>query len=88
MARLRKVESRFSSAMMDGELVLVDTATGTFFSLEDVGLDIWNELDHTGDLDEICVGLEDRFEVDSADCRRAVDQFASDLVARGFAEYV
>jgi len=84
---LRKVEGRFSSALIDEELVLVDADTGQFFSLEGVGLEIWNSLDETGEIDAICARLESRFEVAPEQCRADVERFAAVLVERGFAQY-
>jgi hypothetical protein len=85
---LRKVDGRFSGVLIDDELVLVDAETGQFFSLEGVGLEIWNSLDETGEIDAICARLESRFDVPPERCRADVERFAAVLVERGFAEHV
>lgn len=86
--RVRKADQGFSNAVLDDELVIVDAATGLFFATSGVGLEIWQALDRTDDLDTIIANLEAVYDVDPATCRKDVERFADSLVERGFAHYV
>ena len=63
MARLLKLPESFSASTVDGELVMIHRDTGRFFALKDVGLRIWEELDRTSDLEEICRSVEQEYAV-------------------------
>ena len=87
MARLLKLPESFSASTVDGELVMIHRDTGRFFALKDVGLRIWEELDRTSDLEEICRSVEQEYAVAADACRREVGTFADQLVEAGFARF-
>lgn len=85
---LRKRPDKFLSSEVDGEVILIHGDSGQFFALADVGLAVWQLLDRGQDLGAICRELDRRYEIEPAECRRAVEQFAGQLVDAGFAEFV
>lgn len=85
--KICKIEGACQGASIDDELVLIDTQTGSFFTLKDTGLRIWNLLDSEADLDAISTALAADYEIDRNTCGREVQQFADQLVEAGFARY-
>lgn len=87
MKRLRKIPTAFLASQVDGELILVHGKSGAFYSLKDVGLAIWHELDGESDLARVTTKLSEEYEISPDECRASIDRFASELVDAGFAEY-
>lgn len=85
---LRKVDSSFCATEVDGELVMIHSGTGKSFSLKGVGLEIWNALDRQANLEAISADLVQEYGISAEECAAAVEGFASQLVAAGFAEFV
>lgn len=88
MAQARHIAKRpgsYLASQVDDELILVHAASGAFFALRDSGLDIWSEIDRTGNLDEIVTALCENYAVGESECRNAVHAFAAELVEAGFA---
>lgn len=59
---------------LNGETVILDLASGTYYSLDPVGSRIWTLLDQGQSLADICQTLMAEYEV-------AEDQLTSDVVA-------
>lgn len=87
MAQLLKRRDVYSAVTIDGELVMIHRDTGKFFALKDVGLRIWEELDRTSDLEEVCLSVEREYDVPADTCRHEVRTFAGQLVDAGFARF-
>lgn len=85
MMKLVKLPGRFSTAEVDGDLVMIDLASGKFFALKGVALRIWDALDRTDDLEGICEELQAHYDVDADRCRADVLAFGQALVDAGFA---
>jgi hypothetical protein len=87
MARiLHKLDASHCATEVDGELVMIHVETGKFFSLKEVGLDIWRRLDDQPDLDLICQDLMQEYGIAQDECQRSVDAFVSQLTTAGFAK--
>lgn len=84
---LRRVPEKFLSSKVDDELILIQGDSGAFFSLKDVGLDIWDQIETPKALNDVARDLSDGYEVDPLECQAAVLKFADDLVRAGLAEY-
>lgn len=85
--RLRASEDVAARAL-DGEAVLLDLASGTYFGLNEVGARIWELLEG-----EITVGalrrtLLDEFEVEERDLDADLAHMLADLEARGLVRRV
>lgn len=84
---LRKRADKFIASEVDGEVILIHGDSGQFFALANVGLAVWQLLDFNQDLSAICRELDRRYEIEPAECRKAVQEFANQLVDAGFAEF-
>jgi hypothetical protein len=56
------------SRNLDGESVLLNLATGTYFGLDPVGTEIWEALEKGASLPEIAAAITADFEVSSEQC--------------------
>lgn len=86
-ARIRKLPGNYIASEVDGELILIHGDTGSFFSIRDVGLEIWQLLDHSDELDRLCGQLVEEYEIEAQDCSAQIGAFARELVEAGLAEY-
>ncbi len=82
---IRRNESILFNDFDDG-LMMMDIDSGSYFDVESVGRSIWTLLDAPKTLDDICLALQDEYEVDAATCRTETGAFLSDLAARGLIE--
>ena len=85
---LRRIPEKFLSSKLDDELILIQGDSGAFFSLKDVGLEIWQIIERPSSLSEISRELIEDYDVTQQECEAAVREFADDLVAAGLAEFV
>jgi hypothetical protein len=70
------------SEIIDGEAVIMDLASGHYFSMQHVGCDIWRSINGEGTRSAIVRSLVEGYVVDASEARRAVDSFVSDLIER------
>lgn len=68
---------------LDGEVVLLDSLSGTYFGLDGVGARIWTLLCGGADADAIVERLLEEYEVAPELLRSDLDGFLDDLAARG-----
>ncbi len=71
------------SADLGNELVLLDLATGTYFGLDEVGLEIWKLISQGQGLEQIVQALLAQYEVGEADLRRDVESLLAQLADKG-----
>lgn len=71
--------------VMEGEAVLVDLATGTYFGLNETGTCIWERLGAEGGatLDEVAAALVEEFEVERGTAAKDARDLLERLAARG-----
>ncbi len=81
-----EVSKEVLSRILDGEAVLLDLASGTYFGLNEVGSDIWEILSSGVTVDEVVRRIVTQFEVDSATARRDLEELLSELTSRGLVE--
>lgn len=74
--------------ILDEEGVLVDLDTKTYFSLNSVGLFIWDRCNGEFSPDEISRDLAAEFEVDEDRARLDLQEFLVALTERGLIEYL
>ena len=63
---------------IDGEAIMINLATGSYYSLDRVGGDVWTLLEASQSVDDIVAQLGKRYDAAEDDIRRGV----SDLVQR------
>ena len=64
-------------------MVLLDLQSGTYFGLNPVGAEVWNQLNQRKTLDQIQQHLLTRYRVSPERCRSEVFTLVSTLVERG-----
>jgi hypothetical protein len=68
--------------IIDGEAVIMDLASGHYFSTQHVGCDIWRGVEGGSSQSAIVESLLESFEVDETEVAPAVDAFLRDLLER------
>lgn len=71
---------------LEGEAVLLDLETETYFGLDEVGTRIWSELAAGASVDGACAALQREFEVEPGVLREDIEKLASELLGRGLLE--
>ncbi len=79
LATSNKVLSR----VFDGDAVLLDLGSGTYFGLNEVGSCVWKALEDGASVAELVALVLADFEVDEATARRDLGALLDDLSARG-----
>jgi hypothetical protein len=72
--------------VLDGEAVLLDLVSGTYFGLDPVGTEIWGMLGDGATIGEIRAAIVARYDVDAATARADLEDLVADLVKRGLVE--
>ncbi len=67
---------------LDGEAVILDLATGTYFGLNEVGTRVWQLLDEGRDLSQVVETVALEYDADRATIARDVARLIEDLQAR------
>lgn len=70
---------------LDGEAVLLDLASETYFGLNEVGTKVWELLESSPTLGEIVSLLQSEYEVESARAESDVLDLATRLIEAGLA---
>jgi Coenzyme PQQ synthesis protein D (PqqD) len=76
-----------SQAEIDGELVLLDTQSGTLHVLDRVAAAVWSELDGVRSVDAIVEELSDAAEAETERVREDVARFLDQLARGGLLSY-
>ena len=71
------------SRLVGDETVLLDLASGIYFGLDGVGKRIWETVEDGQSLAQTVAVITAEFEVEEAQAKADVIEFASDLVERG-----
>ena len=66
---------------IDHEVVIINLGTGTYYSLEGTGEEIWTMLDSGAATDGVTEALLSRYDADPSDLRAVVETFAEELRA-------
>jgi hypothetical protein len=64
---------------IDGEAIMINLATGSYYSLDRVGGDVWSLLEAALPVDDIVAELSRRYEATEDDIRRGVDDLLERL---------
>ena len=74
------------SCDLDGETVLLNLKSGTYYGLNAVAARVWGLLQQPRTAAEVCAAVTDRYAVDPDRCRRDVEALLEKLVAEGLVE--
>lgn len=72
-------------AELDGEMVLLDTESGVYFGLDELGARIWRLLADGADTETIATALLADYDVEPARLRGDLADFCELLLAKGLA---
>jgi len=79
-------ESRLVWRVVDGEALIVDLASGRFFSLDRVGTEVWTGLKNGLDLAQIVDAIATTYGVDEQTVRRDVNDLLEELSREGLVD--
>lgn len=86
MNRTRRLEVQRPDVVhqtIDGEVVIINLATGTYYSLRAVGAEIWQLLERGATLDDVVAVLERRYDASKEAVVSAVDELVTTLADEG-----
>lgn len=81
--QLRVNSPRVMHERIEGEVIVIDLATGSYFSLRDVGSEIWTEIERGATEQEIVATLAVRYEASPEDIDNAVRRLVKELAGEG-----
>lgn len=81
---ITKRAGAFSETEIDGEVVLLNLADGTFFSLTGTGAEIWPLIDGQSNRADLLAELAARFDANEQEIAGDLDAFLGALAAAGF----
>jgi hypothetical protein len=82
---IRRTDSQVSTAM-EGETILLQLESGNYFSLNEVGALVWNELEAPRTVQQLCERVCAEYEVDVQLCLRDVTQLIEHLLKEQMVE--
>ncbi len=71
---------------LDGETVLLNLATGNYYSLDPVGTDLWKALTTSADIAAAIAALLEEYDVAEDELARDVETLLGDLEREGLVE--
>ena len=66
---------------IDGEAIMINLATGAYYSLDRVGGDVWTVLEHGATVDDVVTALQARYDGTAEDMTAGVGALVDQLVA-------
>lgn len=74
------------SASLQGEVVVLNMARGTYHGLNGVGARVWELIKDPRTVQEVCSALVAEYDVDAAQCQADLLALFKDLAVRGLIE--
>jgi len=71
------------SGQLDDQLVMMDIEKGQYFSLNPVSTRIWELLERSRTMEEICITLTREFEIEPGQCRAEVEEHLREMKELG-----
>jgi Coenzyme PQQ synthesis protein D (PqqD) len=68
---------------IEGEVILIDLKTGTYYSLRDTGAAVWQAIEQGAGEDAVVAGLRSRYDASEDQIREAVRQLLAELEREG-----
>ena len=65
------------------ELIMMDIERGKYFSLNQVATRIWDLLEESKGIDELCKTLMEEYEVDLEQSSREVEEYLNEMIKLG-----
>ena len=70
-----------AAQVIDGEAIIINMATGVYYSLAGVGAEVWSLLETTGDVDRTVTAIAARYDVDHGQARADVERLVGEFLA-------
>lgn len=74
------------TALVDDEVVMLDTRQGCYFGLDRSGTVIWDLIAEPRSVEDVCRAVAERYDVAPETCRADVVSFLADLADAGLIE--
>ena len=81
--RFRIDNSRVMHEKIEGEVIAIDLATGTYYSIRDAGATIWAQVERSAAEGEIVAAVAAEYEAPDGEIERGVPAFLDELAAEG-----
>jgi len=81
--RLRPNDDEVIGKVLDGEAILINLATGSYYAIPDVGAFIWQAIEAQCSLEEIAVRVSGHYDVSVEQARTDMLTFAARLMDEG-----
>ena len=69
------------ASQIDGEIVIMNVALGSYTLLDDIGSEVWDLLEKPSLVSGLCKELMERYDVKEDQCQRDLLGFLNELVA-------
>jgi hypothetical protein len=71
---------------VDGEFIILNTDTGMYYGLEDVGAHLWRQLQQPTAVADLCAAVRSDYDVDAARCERDITALLAQMTTEGLVE--
>lgn len=85
-SRLRRKSEEVVAKVMDGEAIIINLATGVYYSLDEAGAAMWELIEAGRHLHDVAVAIAARYEVTADQAAQDVLHLASELVREDLVE--
>lgn len=76
------------SETIQGETIIIHLGTGSYYSLEGSGADVWSALESAATTQEIVAQLRERYDVDEEAALRAVEDVVEEMATEELVSFV
>lgn len=84
--RFRVKSPNVMQETIEGEVIVIDLTTGSYYSLREAGATIWHAVERGADSEEIGAALAARYEGDDAEMHEAAQRLLAELEREGLVE--
>jgi hypothetical protein len=84
--RLRPNDQDVAAKVLEGEAIIINLSNGIYYSMENVGAFIWEQIDAGHSLGEIVATLTAKYDVSAQQARADVERLAGELVDEGIVQ--
>ena len=85
---LRPNEAHVAAKVIDGEAILINLASGNYYSMDKVGARVWERIEVGASVDELVVSIISLYDVAEEEARRDIERLVEALVEEGLVVYV
>ncbi|WP_410216365.1 PqqD family protein [Paracoccus sp. (in: a-proteobacteria)] len=73
---------------VDDGVAILDLRSNTYFSLDPVGADVWQQLSAPSSLDDLATAIADQYMITAGECRRDIAKLLEDMTKHGLVQTV